>query len=152
VSADVINNGDYAPGDDCIVNTGDILVSGYIKSASFTFGTAKKSQIKLIQSDTVESANLTIEYTYDNVILRSIKYLLPVGYEYSFVNPYLDITNNGIRRIYRPLSVSSSGTITSGGITDQEQMDIAIESQNRNVYIISVDSATEQTGGVVKIG
>ena len=152
VSADVINNGDYAPGDDCIVNTGDILVSGYIKSASFTFGTAKKSQIKLVQSDTVESANLTIEYTYDNVILRSIKYLLPVGYEYSFVNPYLDITSNGIRRIYRPLSVSASGTITSGGITDQEQMDIAIESQNRNVYIISVDSATEQTGGVVKIG
>lgn len=152
-TADILNDGEYTPGDDCIVNTGDMLVSGYIKSASFTFGTGKRSKIKLVQSDTVAAANLTIEYVYDNAVLQRRQYLLPEGYVYTIMNPYLDITDaENVRRIYRPLAVAASGTVISGGVTDQEQMDIAIEAQDRIVYIISVDSATENSGGVVKIG
>lgn len=153
VTADILNDGEYTPGDDCIVNTGDILVSGYVKSASFTFGTEKKSQIRLVQSDSISADNLTIEYVYDNELLRRVQYLFPTGYVYSIVNPYLDLTDgNGVRRIYRPTTASATGTVTSGGVTDQEQMDIAIEAQEQIVYIISVDSATEQTGEVVRIG
>ena len=153
VTADVINDGEYKPGDDFIVNTGDALVSGYIKSASFTFGTAKRSQIRLVQSDSVDAANLTIEYVCDSEVLRRVKYLLPTGYVYSIVNPYLDITSGeGVRRVYRPIAAAASGTVASGGTLDQQEMDIAIEAQNQIVYIISVDSATEQTGEVIKIG
>lgn len=152
-TADVLNDGEYQPGQDCIVSTGDMLISGYIQSAKFSFGTGKRSTIKLVQSDSVSASNLIIEYVYDNEVLRRSEYLFPDGYVYSIANPYLDLMDgNGVRRIYRPVAAAATGTVVSGGVTDQEQMDVAIEAQNREVLVISVDSATEQTEGVVRIG
>lgn len=152
MSADLLNDGEYLPGDKCIVSSGDMLVSGFIKSATFTFGgKGKRSQVRLVQSDSVEADNLTIQYLYDGNILTQRKYLLPVGYVYSIVNPYLDITSGLVRRIYRPLNVSASGTMVDGGVIDTEDTEIAIEAQNQIVYVISVDSVTE-SGEVVKIG
>lgn len=151
VSADVLNMGEYQPADKCLVNTGDRLISGFIKSATFTFGHGSKSQIRLVQSDEVEAANLTIEYVYDNDVLRRVKYLMPVGYSYSISNPYIDMLYNDHRYIFRPLSSAATGTVVSGGVTDQESMDIAIDAYEQEVYIIDVDSATE-SNEVVSIG
>lgn len=151
VSADVLNDGDYLPADKVLVSTGDRLIGGYIKSATFTFGHASKSTIKIVQSDEVDAANLTIQYMYDGNILRQNKYLMPVGYVYSISNPYIDLVYDDHRMIFRPLAAAATGTVVSGGVTDQEQMDVAIDAYEQEVYIIDVDSASE-SNEVVSIG
>lgn len=151
VSADVLNDGEYLPGDKCMVSNGDRLITGYVKSASFKFGTAKKSTLKLVQSDVVESAKLILRYVYNSVLLKKLTYLLPVGYAYSITNPYLDQVLSGHRYIFRPVNAAASGTMVSGGVTDTEQYSVAIDSYDLVVHTIDVDSVSE-SNEVVSIG
>lgn len=152
ISADVLNFGEYLPGDKCQVSTGDSLVTGYVQSASFKFGTAKRSTLKLVQSDVVESARLVIDYLYGEILLKTLSYLLPVGYQYSITNPFIDkVLEDAHRYIFRPINAAASGTMVSGGLTDTEQYDVAIDAYNKVVYIISVDRLTE-SNEVISIG
>ena len=151
VKADVIDDGEYLPGDKCQISNGDRLLTGFIVKADFKFGNAKKASLQLVQSDVLESAKLILEYMWGDVLLKKLSYLLPVGYVYSVSNPYIDKVVDNHRYIFRPINAAASGTMVSGGVTDTEQYDVAIDAYNKVVYIISVDRLTE-SNEVVSIG
>jgi hypothetical protein len=139
----VINNGEYVPGDKVICyGSDDTLVAGYIASADFTFGLQAKSKIKLVPAEIKESANLEIRYMWDDFILRIAVFLLPVGYNYSVENPYIDLYLNNHRYIFRPLDEYATGTVVSGGVVDEEDCDVALDYYQGTVFVISVDEVT----------
>ena len=151
VDADIINNADYLPGDRVILAVDDAtLYGGYINSADYTFGLQSKSKIHLTAAENVEAANLTIIYFYEDTQLDKKMYLLPIGYEYEIQNPYIDITMNSHRYIFRPLNESATGTIVDGENEDEEECAVALDWKDRILEIISVDGA-ELDDGVVEI-
>ena len=135
VKAEVIDDGEYLPGDKCQISNGDRLLAGFIVKADFKFGTAKKASLQLVQSD----------------VLASAKLILPVGYAYSVSNPYIDKVVNSHRYIFRPQAENASGTMVSGGVTDTEQYDVALDWYNMELYVVSVDELSE-SNEVVSIG
>jgi len=153
VDLEVINNGEYLPGDQVTAyGTSDSLVTGYISSAVFTFGKQAKSSIHLVQTDVTEGGSLIIKYMYGNQQIGIQSYLFPVGYQYQIENPYIDLTTGTRRRIYRPQVKYAEGTVTSEGITDEEQYDIALEYAASILRIYSVDQITQSEEGAVTIG
>lgn len=148
---DVINNGDFLPGDKVLASLDqETMVRGYISQCTFSFGLQARSTIHIVQTDTVESGNLTIRYLYNNLQIGSSVYLFPVGYAYSISNPYIDQTVGSIRRVYRPQEENATGTIAAGGTTDTENYDVALEFKDGILRIYSVDDLT-QNDGVVSI-
>ena len=151
VDAEIINNGDYVPGDKVSVPIDDEnIISGFIKNASFTFGLQAKSKIKLIQTDKVESGQLFLVYKYGEAIIGTNHYYFPIGYNYVIQNPYIDITEGGTnyrRTVYLPLAPYASGTITESEVTDEESFDKAlIFYYNEGIlYVLSVDEVTSVT-------
>lgn len=153
VDADVINNADYAPGEKVIVYaTEDSLVTGYISVCRFSFGKQARSSIRIVQTDVTEGGSLIIKYMYGDQQIGIQSYLFPVGYQYQIENPYIDLTTGTRRRIYRPQVKYAEGTVTSEGITDEEQYDIALEFATSILRIYSVDQITQSEEGVVTIG
>lgn len=150
VDLDAIDNGAYIPGDKvvCCVDESTV-VSGYINSASFTFGLQSKATIHLTAAEDRESGNLTIIYKYETTQLDKRIYLFPVGYAYTITNPYIDLTMNGHRYIFRPLNVSATGTIAAGDNTDTEDCAVALDlDENGVLELISVDNITAGTDAV----
>lgn len=151
VKAEVIDDGEYLPGDKCQISNGDRLLAGFIIKADFKFGTAKKASLQLVQSDVLASAKLILQYMWGNVLLKKLSYLLPVGYAYSVSNPYIDKVVNSHRYIFRPQAENASGTMVSGGVTDTEQYDVALDWYDLELYVVSVDELSE-SNEVVSIG
>lgn len=143
VKAEVLDDGEYLPGDKCQISNGDRLLAGFIIKADFKFGTAKKASLQLVQSDVLASAKLILQYMWGNVLLKKLSYLLPVGYVYSVSNPYIDKVVNSHRYIFRPQAESASGTMVSGGVTDTEQYDVALDWYDLELYVVSVDELSE---------
>lgn len=151
VKAEVINDGEYLPGDKCQISNGDRLLAGFIVKADFKFGNAKKASLQLVQSDVLASAKLILQYMWGNILLKKLSYLLPVGYAYSISNPYIDKVVNSHRYIFRPQAASASGTMVSGGVTDTEQYDVALDWYDVELYVVSVDELSE-SNEVISIG
>ena len=158
IDAEIINNREYAPGDKIIVPIDEEnYISGYIKSADFTFGLQAKSKIKLIQADKVEGGQLILDYRYGEATIGMREYYFPIGYIYSIQNPYIDIIEGGsgltfTRTIYMPLQSSATGTITEAEVTDIEYFDKAlIYSGDGVLYMLSVDEvdSTTESGKVI---
>ena len=103
-----------------------------------------------MQTDQVNGDSLVILYKYGNSQIGRVEYYLPIGYNYTIENPYLDITASGKRRIYRPLAPSTSGTIVSGGVEDTEQYDIALEYKDRVLDVFSV-AQVDESNNIVRI-
>jgi hypothetical protein len=145
----VINNAAYAPGDRVMLYTDDEHIkSGYITGAVFAFGLQSKATLTLTGTGDIEAANLIITYEYDGVQLDKKTYLLPVGMTYTITNPYIDMTMNGHRYIYRPEDEAATGTIASGTNTDTEEYDIALDLYRGNLHIISVDEVTVDSNDI----
>lgn len=151
VKAEVLDDGEYLPGDKCQISNGDRLLAGFIIKADFKFGTAKKASLQLVQSDVLASAKLILQYMWGNILLKKLSYLLPVGYAYSVSNPYIDKVVNNHRYIFRPQAENASGTMVSGGVTDTEQYDVALDWYDLELYVVSVDELSE-SNEVVSIG
>lgn len=151
VKAEVIDDGEYLPGDKCQISNGDRLLTGFITKSDFKFGTAKKASLQLVQSDVLASAKLILQYMWGNILLKKLSYLLPVGYAYSVSNPYIDKVVNSHRYIFRPQAENASGTMVSGGVTDTEQYDVALDWYDLELYVVSVDELSE-SNEVVSIG
>lgn len=151
VSADVLNDGEYLPGEKVIVNNTENLYAGFIKSAKFSFGHATKSRIEMQATNPIEAGELIIESVYDNTVLAQFGYLLPVGYAFSVENQYLDLYNEGVRTIYRPENEYATGTVPSGGTTIQEPYEVAIVAEDNIVQPLIVDSVSE-SDEIVSIG
>lgn len=147
MDADVINNRQYlAGGLVAVYENEDSLLSGYIESMTFSFGVQARSRIRMTVMETRETTSLIIKYLYGDIILGTRTYYLPVGYEYSIENPYLDMTFMPHRYVYRPEEEYAEGTIAAGTNTDEEEYQIALDfSYTDNVlYIISVDELEDQ--------
>lgn len=151
VSADVLNDSEYLPGEKVIVSNTENLYSGFIKSAKFSFGHAIKSRIEMQATNPIEAGTLTIQCVYDTTILAQFEYLLPVGYAFSIENEYLDLYNDGIRTIYRPVNEQATGTVVSGGITIQEPYEVAIIAEDLIVHPLIVENVSE-SDEIVTIG
>jgi len=143
VKAEVLDDGEYLPGDKCQISNGDRLLAGFIVKADFKFGTAKKASLQLVQSDVLASAKLILQYMWGNILLKKLSYLFPVGYAYSVSNPYIDKVVNSHRYIFRPQAENASGTMVSGGVTDTEQYDVALDWYDLELYVVSVDELSE---------
>ena len=53
--------------------------------------------------------------------------MLPVGFEYSITNPYIDQEMSNHRYVYIPQNEAAEGTVASGGTEDEELYDIALD-------------------------
>ena len=152
-SVDVVNNRKYIPGSLVTVQVGaEELITGYVQQETFQFGHQARSALKLVAVERRPSAYLVINYRYDGKRIGKAKYRLPVGYTYTIENPYLDQTDNGRRRVYRPLTESVTGTLPANGAVENVNYDIALELYQGVLHIISVDEVTEQSSGGETIG
>ena len=158
IDAEIINNREYAPGDKVTIpiNEED-LMSGYIKSASFTFGLQAKSKIKLIQTDKVSGALLRIIYQHDGAEIGRNDYYFPLGYSYSIQNRYPDLIEgyggSYIRTVYYPLQTHATGTVSQAETIDTEECNKALVQygEDNSLYILSVDEvgSTTQSGKII---
>lgn len=151
IEADVINNAAYAPGDRVMLYTDEEHIkSGYITGAVFAFGLQSKATLQLTGTADIPAASLTILYQIEDFVLARKEYLLPIGMEYSITNPYLDITMNNIRTVYRPVNEAAEGTIVNGGSTDIEYVDPALDLYLKTgvLHVMSVDEVTVDSATV----
>ena len=149
----VINNRSYKPGDLVTGYTApDSLITGYVQQGAFAFGKQAMSKLSLIGVESIDGARLVINYKYNNRILSSIRYYLPVGAAFAISNPYLDRMEDGHRIIYRPTTENAEGTMVDGGLTVNVNYGIALDLFEGILHIISVDEVTEQSSGGETIG
>ena len=142
----VINNGDYLPGDRIIASLdADRLITGYIRSAAFSFGMQARSTLKLIGVDDCEGAKLTILCKYNNIQIGKYVYTFPVSYGYSIQMPYIDMVLNKHRYVFRPTTETVSGTMTSSGATVTVNYAVALDLYKKVLHVVSVDELTEET-------
>lgn len=141
VEFDAVNNADWEPGQKLVVSTDGEggMSSGYVSSCSFTFGLQARSRIVLESSETKQSAGLTIRYLYGTAQIGMARYYFPVGYEYDIENPYIDMTSIH-RYVFRPLEESAEGTMTAANQVDDEGYAIALEFNDGDLRVVSVDS------------
>ena len=162
VDMDIINNAETMPGDKIIGYRNEInLISGYVRSADFAFGVMARSNLHVLGVEDVEGATLTILYLYGDMYssrqLDKMQFVLPVGYEYTITNPYLDQPFQNHRYIYIPDADEATGTVVAGGIIDREYYGIALDMSysDRVLSIYSVDELElvqeEETEGGVTV-
>lgn len=150
VEADVINNASYAPGDKVHLYVDDeTMVSGFIDRETFAFGMQAKASIHLAAAEDIETATLIITYKYGDIQIDQKTYLLPVGYTYSITNPYIDLVMNNHRYVFYPEAAAATGTISSGTNTSTQTYQVALDLYESILHVISVDSATNDSGIVV---
>jgi len=149
VDADVIDNAEYMPGQKLSVFTDPkTIVTGFVDNASFSFGKQAKAKLHLIATVGVESSMLTILYVWDTIQIGKATYSFPEGFVYSISNPYIDMTMNGHRYIFRPINAACTGTMGADDETKTEQETPALDLYQRLLEIISVDEATIDDGVV----
>lgn len=142
INLDVIDNGEYVPGDRVYVFDRDgNAYLGYIESASFRFGKQARATLKVVSAEEVSTATLTVNYTYGGATLKTETYSIPVGYAYSIDTRYLDIEAEGHRIIYRPTVAQITGTMTSSGASQSVPCEIALDYGGGVLSIYAVDEA-----------
>lgn len=153
VDFEAINNGAYIPGDKVIVSIdAENMVSGYIDSATFAFGLQAKARMHLTGVADVEAGNLKILYVYDGKQIGKKAYMFPIGYSYSIKNPYIDLTMNQHRYIFRPLNENATGTIAGKNNTNTQNCDVALDLYKGILHVISVDDVSVESSGDDAIG
>lgn len=150
VDLDAINNGLYLPGDKVQVYANEeTILTGFINSEIFTFGLQSKAAMHLTAVENTETGNLVVLYKYQSTQIGKRVYLFPVGYAYSITNPYIDLTMDRHRYIFRPLNAAATGTIAAGENTSTQNYDVALDLYDGILHIISVDEVTVTTDDIV---
>ena len=143
IDAEVIDNAEFMPGQKLNVFTDpETIMSGYVDNASFSFGKQAKARLHLIATVSVDSSKLTILYKWDTIQIGKATYSFPEGFVYSITNPYIDMTMDGHRYIFRPINAACTGTMGADDETKTEQETPALNLYNKVLHIISVDSFT----------
>ena len=93
-------------------------------------------------------ARLTILCKYDGNNIGEFDYCFPVAYVYSVQVPFIDLTMNGHRYVFRPLTATVTGTMPSEDRTIAVNYAVALDSHERTLYVISVDEVTDSEGVV----
>ena len=155
ITLDVIDNGEYKPGDRLVVyGAEDQIYVGYAQSAAFAFGKQSKATLQLMAVDTVDGAALRVTYKWGDLTLGKAKYFFPVGYSYSVQNLYLDRTMGGHRYIFRPTTEAVEGTMVAGGKTETVTYEVALDLEIATgvLKIVNVDEITTVTEDGIVIG
>lgn len=151
VDADVLNPGDYVPGQRVRVfldNTN--YKEGYITSASFIFGYQQKSKLTLTMAEDGNVLMLTVIDKWDEYEIGKQKYRLAAGAQYTIDNLFVDRMLDGHRYVFRPLDAQITGTMGNTNKTVTQDYEIALDLYKYVLDIISVDELTEEEG-IVKI-
>ncbi len=152
VDADVIDDAEYMPGQKLSVYTApDTLVTGYVDSAAFSFGKQARASLRLIATVGAETGRLTILYKWDTVQIKKAVYSFPAGFAYSITNPYVDLSLNRHRYIFRPLNAACTGTVGAADEVKTEQETPALDLYQGILEIISVDGVEADEEGVAEI-
>lgn len=151
LSAEILNEGEVQPADMIRMFDGvKSLITGYVKSASFTFGNSSKSAVVLTQTVISDAVQVTLSYRYDGIEIDRETFNFPPNTDYTLQNSYVDVTAAGQRRVYLPLKKETKGNTGSGDTVKRVNCDIALEYQDNILSILSVDSVT-QSEEVVRI-
>lgn len=155
LSADILNtHGEVQPADKVQVSD-DIgnVITGYVKSARFTFGKAAKSAIVLTQTVTEKAVKVVLSYRYlTNIEIARETFYFPKNTAFELENSYIDTTQQGLRRVYLPLTEKTTGNTGERDITEKKvNCDIALEFKDNILDVISVDSANKNDSEVVII-
>lgn len=158
VEADVINNGEYQPGERVQVYAdNNIIAEGFIEGAAFTFGTQAKSRLSITPVELIGSGNLIVTHVYHpdgledvEIVLGTKEYTLPVPYPYEIENPYHDETWGYERYIFRPETDVITGTVQEGTNEVEVEYLKALRFCDGDLEIVSVDDLSV-TDGVVAI-
>lgn len=147
VTAEIINNAEYKPGDAVTFQIDDSkMVTGIIKSCDFQYGLQARSKIKLSAVNEQNAETLEIRYLYNDLLIGKSTYLFPVTYVYQIENPYIDLYLNNHRYVFRPINEYATGTVVSGGVVDMQNCVAALDEFQGTVYIISVDEVSSSEG------
>lgn len=158
VEADVINNGEYLPGERVQVYAdNNIIAEGFIEGAAFTFGTQSKSRLEITPVELIGSGNLIVTHVYHpdglediEIVLGTKEYTLPVPYPYEIENPFHDETWGYERYIFRPETDTITGTVQEGQNEVEVEYLKALRFCDGDLEIVSVDDLSV-TDGVVAI-
>jgi hypothetical protein len=154
LTADIINTyGEIQPADKVSVFDGvENIITGYVKSTRFTFGKAAKSAIVLTQTVTEKAVRVVLSYRYLNIEIAKETFMFPKNTAFELENSYIDTTEQGLRRVYLPLTEKTTGNTGDRGITEKRvSCDIALELENNILSVLSVDSAQKNDSEVVII-
>lgn len=147
--ADIINNAEFAPGQKVTAYADpETTVTGFIDTATFTFGLQARSTIHIKAVEVVDSAGLIINYMYGQTQVGMDRYTFPVGYLYNIENPYVDFTAGSNRYVFRPLTDYTSGTMPTGTKTETVNYDVALHQYGDTLHIVSVYDADQSEGTV----
>ena len=152
---DIINNGDYKPGDMVQACLDDVsMIQGYITSVSFEFGLQAKGKLKLVGAESLDAGNLRVVYLDGERQIGLGMYMFPIDYVYSIANPYITLPMGGHWFCYRPENEYCTGTMESEYVTVEEPCDIALDLtySTGELEVISVDEVTTETDDGVTIG
>jgi hypothetical protein len=158
VEADVINNGEYLPGERVQVYAdNNIIAEGFIEGAAFTFGTQAKSRLSITPVELINAGNLIVTHVYHpdglediEILLGTKEYTLPVPYPYEIENPFHDETWGYERYIFRPETDTITGTVQEGQNEVEVEYLKALRFCDGDLEIVSVDDLSV-TDGVVAI-
>lgn len=153
VELDVIDNGEYQPGDKVTVyGSENRLYTGFITAAVFAFGLQARATLTVAGAEQTTAATLTIIARYADEVLDVRRYTFPVGYGYSLHNDYIDLTRGDARRVLRPLTDITSGTMPQGGVVIYVDYAAVLILRRGVLEIISVDAVAEDTEEDITIG
>ena len=128
------------------------MIQGYIEKATFSFGKQARGDLIIVGVGgdiDVDSARLTILYKYGSMTINKVNYTFPKGHEYRITIPYIDMTLNGHRYVFRPTNEVITGTLLQN-TTVTEVMIVAVDFYQADLHIKAAD---EVIGGeVLKIG
>jgi len=152
VDLDVINNGEYKPGDKITVCVDEeSIYGGYLERCDFSFGVQARSKLHVSAADSVETGLLLITYTCDDEEIGRAQFTLPAYYTYFIQNPYLDLVVQDHRIIYRPHNAAATGETYVGENHVTEPCSPALDLCDGVLEIISVDAVDVDENGVAEI-
>lgn len=153
VEADVIDNGEYYPGMLVTLPVGDdAMYTGYITACSFRYGVQARATLTIAAAERVPCANLTVTALCGEETIGVRLYTFPVGYAYSMTNDYIDLTRDGARRVFRPLTETVSGTMPGTSVVKSVQYAVALRLAGGILEIISVDAVAGEAEDEINTG
>lgn len=143
LSADILTGREIKPADKISIFDGvDSVIKGYVKSENFTFGKASKASIVLTQTTTEKAVKVVLDYKYDGITIDTETFRFPKNTSFELQNSYIDKTAQARRRVYLPLTQTTTGNTGTQAVTTKVvNCDVALEYEDNTLLTLSVDSA-----------
>lgn len=153
ISMDIIDNGEYIPGQRVFMFTDEDHMSvGYIGACSFTFGLQAKASVRMVPVETAQSATLVITYLWNRMQVGIRVFRFPIGYRFSVQNPYIEVSMNGHRYVFRPTVENATGVMVEEGVNITQPVKLALDQYDGYLHVLSVDEVKKEDNEVVISG